>query len=716
VVTEIYGTVSAIHYRNEKLQIIVKNVVISDQDNSYVTQFHNRKLGAVCYAPEDMERPKIGANVAVHGTFHNFDKPRNPGQFDMALYYRQRGIDFSLSNAEVVKTSEGYSILGETLYQMRSASEKSFDRLFDEDKSSILKAMILGDKDYLSKETKTLFENSGCSHLLCISGTHIGIIGLALYYLLRRILRRKDAACVIASFVMFLYGLLSGMGSATLRAIIMFVMCLAADVLGRTYDVFTALAVAALVSLIINPVLIYDAGFLLSFGAVTGIALLKDMPASLAVVIFTFPLMLHFFYQYPLFSLFLGVFLIPLMGALLIGGILCIPVGLFFPLRILALPVDLLLEVYIRSCRAAVSVPGAVRVVGDPGVVRIAVYYLLMFGARYLAARWQRITGAARWKAAGNSGTDRWKAAGNSGTAGWKALGDIVVARWKYLGCIALLIFISVNPRRGMQLYMADVGQGDCLVMYDREACVLMDCGSSDESGVGEYRLIPMLKSLGISRVDAVLVSHTDEDHVSGIRELLEEGALEGIEVRQLFLGWNAAEDEAGQKILDLAKESGTTVSYVSRGDCLKAGGMSLRCLSPEMGQAGDKNELSLVMRLEYGNFSALLCGDVEGSGEEALIQELVREKNMGMITKVNIYKSAHHGSRGTNSAELLGLLKPEATLISCGVDNSYGHPHAEAISRIEEVGSNIFITKDIGAIGVWTDGNRIKVSGQIEE
>lgn len=618
----------------------------------------------------------------VSGTLRCFKRPTDPGQFDMALYYRQRGIDFALSGATLLETSQSFSAAGELIYSLRKAAEMSFDSLFDEEQAAILKAMILGDKDYLSKETKKLFENSGCSHLLCISGTHIGILGLALYSLLKRVSRSKAAAGISAALLMCLYGAVCGMGSATFRAIVMFVMCLAADVLGRTYDVFTALAAAAVAALAVNPVLIYDSGFVLSFGAAAGIAVLRDIPASLAVSVFTLPFMLHFYYQYPLYSLLLGAVLIPLMGVLLTGAILCIPIGIFFPLKALALPVSLLLNVYTGACRIASMLPGTVRITGKPGAARIALYYILLFLFTYISARHRAL------------------------------------AKWKYAVYVLLTVLAAATPIFGMHMYMADVGQGDCILMYDSRACVLMDCGSLDESEVGEYRLIPMLESLGISRVDAIVVSHTDEDHISGIRELLVSASDEGIDIGEVFFGADAADmadtagfaDEAKAELSAAAERSGIRTADIGRGDVITAGGMSLRCLGPGRSQAGDKNERSLVLRLEYGNFSALLSGDVEGSGEDALISELSREKSKGMTTRVNVFKAAHHGSRGTNSSELLELLGPDISLISCGENNSYGHPHAEAVERMEKAGSRIFITKDHGAVGIWTDGNIVKI------
>lgn len=212
---------------------------------------------------------------------------------------------------------------------------------------------------------------------------------------------------------------------------------------------------------------------------------------------------------------------------------------------------------------------------------------------------------------------------------------------------------------------------------------------------MGKYRIIPFLKYRGRNVLDYVFITHMDEDHVNGIEELLGQ-EIGGIDIGHLVLPDLETRDERFGKIEKMAQRRGIPLIYLRRGMVIQAGDLSVKCLYPEKGNAGEeKNESSVVLRLEYQKFSALLTGDLEGRGEETVM------KTGG--DSVTLLKVAHHGSSNSSGEEFLRTFRPGISVISCGRGNTYGHPHAEVLERL--AGSMILRTDQDGAVTVSTDG-----------
>ena len=255
---------------------------------------------------------------------------------------------------------------------------------------------------------------------------------------------------------------------------------------------------------------------------------------------------------------------------------------------------------------------------------------------------------------------------------------------------------------------MLDVGQGDGLFLRTEggTAC-LIDGGSSDIKQVGRYRILPFLKERGVGRLDYVLVTHTDGDHISGIRELLEQaGEPGGIRVETLLLSEQSAAEEAGLQLIELAAQAGTSVRQIEAGMVLADGSASISCIHPGRGSFyADKNAGSLVLRLTYGDFSILLTGDLEETGEREIL-------DAGEELTCDVLKAGHHGSRFSTTEEWMEKAAPKLTLISCGKNNSYGHPHEETIARIREAGSGVLMTPEQGAVTIYSNGRDFWAEG----
>ena len=326
---------------------------------------------------------------------------------------------------------------------------------------------------------------------------------------------------------------------------------------------------------------------------------------------------------------------------------------------------------------------------------------------------------------------------------------------------LGLLIgLLTGNFDCGSRVTFLDVGQGDGIVVETGQGAYLFDCGSTSRKNIGEYVLKPYLKSRGIRSLRGVFVSHPDEDHMNGVIELLENGADWGIVVEQLFLPAIAEEKrtESFATLLAAAEAAEVPVSYIKCGDEIRDSQLRLLCLHPEENttladanaysecfyvevfakkmkqeaiddrKANDASGGSAIegsgengsfagnserkdFRVNDGKINILLTGDVEGEGERQLMQELQEQRGQREF-RVDILKVAHHGSGYSTGTEFLAAASPATAIISCGRNNSYGHPHAETLQRLEDARVPWYGTMDYGALTVTVDshGNRLRV------
>lgn len=639
----------------------------------------------------------IGNTIRMNPPYRIWEPeaPSNPGQFDARLYYQTQHITCLASgkNATIVKDECFWP--GELLRKLKKELGYRCERLFGEEQSGVLRAMLLGDKTELDADTKNIYQKSGMSHLLAISGLHISIVGMSLYGFLRKRGCSYEMSGSIGFALVMLYGGMTGMSVSTVRAVTMFTLAVLADLLGRSYDMLSALAAAALLLLLEQPLYVRSASFLLSFGAVLGVGLVypaiqslfrvsgklgSAFLVSLSIQLSTLPLIQWFYYEFPIYSIFLNLAVIPLMGVLMLCGIASLGMS-FISWRIAGIPAFVcrgILYIYEWLGEGTLQLPKAVIICGKPELWQMLLYY------------------------GGMAAFVIWRSQVREKEKGRKEKGMAVVI------IILLCTCLQLRFHKGLSFTMLDVGQGDGLFFRtDGGTTCLIDGGSSDVKQVGTYRILPFLKEQGVGTLDYVMVTHTDGDHMSGIEELLEQaGKGGGIRIKTLLLSEQSAREEQGLRLKALSREAGTDVRIIKAGMVLKDENAKLVCLHPEE-RAGyrDKNAASLVFRLSYGDFSMLLTGDLEETGEREILQQ-------GEELSCNILKAGHHGSRFSTTEEWLREVRPQLTLISCGKDNSYGHPHRETLERLKDIGSQVLITTKQGAITVHSDGKGFRAEG----
>ncbi len=417
----------------------------------------------------------------------------------------------------------------------------------------------------------------------------------------------------------------------------------------------------------------------------------NGLQSSFSVWIVTLPVQLFFFSEVSLFGIFFNLLIIPLMGVILLLGI----AGLFlkeishlFAFLTGSAFTDLEITV-ISICRYAEGIFFAIIKAGGSLADRLSFTMWTpgkpVYGKMLLAFCLLLL-----FCLLGNLSE-------NGRTFPEKF--------WKYrLGILlGVILLLAGYPAHNLQITFLDVGQGDGICMELPDGRVyLMDGGSSDVSKVGNYRLVPFLKAKGIRKIDAVFLSHGDTDHINGIAELLEEKQI-SIDCVCLPAG---AEQEEFAEIKDLARMRNISVRTIQAGDFWENNGTKFWCLNPaDVTESG--NAASVVLYMEYQNFSMLLTGDLEGEGEKS-VAALLRSN---AITGISVLKVAHHGSKNSTKEEFLRQCSPAVAVISCGERNTYGHPHKETLERLNDMGTAVYRTDCSGAVQITVAGNRMKVT-----
>jgi competence protein ComEC len=691
---------------------------------------NNKYKYVQCYmSSEDYQEPSIGETVRICGTVKTFSPNSNPGEFDSRLYYSTLKISYRIKNARITGQNGKKSIYRETLYQIRTHLERALDKCLDEEDAAVMKAVLLGDKNYLKDEIKEQYKLNGIFHLLVVSGTHFSLIGLGIYNLLRRCRLSNLWSMAVSVVFMYSYGSMCGMGSSAFRAILMFSFRILAPVVGRTYDVLSALALAEVFLLMDQPLYLYSSGFLFSFGAVLGITVLSPClglsflqvndgkmkfagedkeknkkllfrigsivrngtVTGVSIALMTLPVYGLFYYTYPVHSLVLNLLVIPLMGLLMTSGIICIICGLVLvPMgKIIGVFIHLILTFYKLLSSSGDVVRSFTLYMGHSEPAQVVAYLVLLI-AFVVVSR--------HFLGSGLKGNNRY----------YLLRHDV----FRFGIIIVGIIILTFHSSHGLEMDFIDVGQGDGIVISCDGKHMLIDGGSTSKKNVGKYQIIPVLKYKGIGTLDAVVLTHEDEDHISGIFELMDDMEKGGINIKQLMLP-EVAEGSRGDKYHKLEKratELRIPIAYINTGEAFCLGNAKFTCLNPQLNMVTEgANAYSTVLYMRYDQFTALFTGDMEEEGLENVKKEL--RDFSGKSSELTLLKVAHHGSMYTTDNEFLELTRPKVAIISCGIDNSYGHPHQELLDRLAVFNARVYRTDQSGYIQVVENGNKMTIS-----
>lgn len=665
---------------------------------------------------EKINSLREGMHVRLEGMLVLPELPRNPGQFNRRIYESGKKIDFYLENPTVLEVKEQRSGVREVVEIWKTEMMNRCEKIYQDEEAGILEAMLFGEKSELSGDIKELYQAAGISHVLVISGLHISLLALAVAGILRRLGFPMPVWVILSVGVLAGYGILIGQPTTAVRALLMFFVLQGARLLGRSYDLLSALAFAGILMLLDNPDLILDGGCRLSFCAVIGVgwyvseknkifrsigekekrknrgkggkgssagAILENIRAGWYLWLFTLPVMLDTFYQVSVVGLLWNLVAIPLLPVIIAsGGLGVVLAGWNIFLGSLAgSPAYGMLQLYQEIGNISEKLPVGMWTPGQPSKPVIAGYYLVIF--LLVLVEKQLIKREKRWKI------------------------RKIFPGMELCSMLLLLLLVAHPWQQREKITFLDVGQGDASLLQSGGQTLLLDGGSTSQKNVGTYVILPYIKQQGISCLEAVVLTHTDQDHINGVTEVLDEGKKGWLTVKNLMYPYWMEGTEQGKQLKKLAEEAGASCRKIRAGDRLTIGKAEAVVLYPkEQEKIAEPNAGSLVLFWKWEGVRAMFTGDLPEEKERELLQNL---------PACEILQVGHHGSATSTCREFLEQVQPSLAVISCAMKNRYGHPSPDTVDRLKKTGCEIRYTMKSGAITIRKRGREILVTEYLE-
>ena len=668
----------------------------SEKHRTYRAQSPSEKQDRDPTADRNPEasRPLPGEWIEVYGKISPVEAPRNEGVFDFRLYYRTISVHGSMYGTSFRVIGGEPKPFARGLQELRLRMGDILDQLLSPQDAGIYRALLTGDKSAMDEDVRSLYQENGIAHILAVSGLHLSILGLGVYELLRRFGRSKAASGSVAALLIISYGILTGCSGSALRAVLMLLLRFLAAAVGRSYDMLTAMAAAALFLLWKEPFMLFGAGFQLSFLAVLAIGLCRALPApkhplleglwlSFYLQLLTLPVILFHYFRFPLYGIFLNLIVLPLMGCVIYSGVFAVGLfGLSEKLATIAVGGGhWILRLYTLLCTHCAALPYSSLLLGRPSMHSILLYYTAL--------------GVVTWALAERHAAER------SGLAACRLPLPCIV-----LPLLLSLLCLPAKQPQGLEITALDVGQGDGFILRNQGLVMSVDGGSTSDQRLGENVLVPYLESQGIGHIDLALITHCDADHYSGIQYLLEEEPK--MSIGELLLPRVAMQDARYDALRDAADARDVRIRYFGQGDCIDLGEVEIRGYYPAGTERLEAaNDHSIGMLLRAPDFQMLFTGDMDEDCERQMLAALW-EAGAG-YPKIDVLKAGHHGSHTSSSEALLAALRPDYAILSYGVGNDYGHPHAETRERLRRYDVKMLETGVMGEI-------RITVSSEAPE
>ncbi|MGE5613126.1 MAG: DNA internalization-related competence protein ComEC/Rec2 [Bacillota bacterium] len=671
-----------------------------------------------------------GSEVVFEGMLTQPKGARNPGGFDYRSYLAQKGVGASVfAYPYFIETMEGKG--GNFIVRAGMAARNRIVHVIENSlprqQAGLLNGMLIGYKKGLSEEVREVFGNAGLLHIVAVSGANVAFLMLPLSFLLKLLRVPKRIANILVIMFLFFFMFVAGFEPSVFRAVVMATVFLLSAALYREPDTYSAMAVSCIILLAINPCMLFNIGFQLSYGATLGIVMLsgnientavlriirgktqKILSATLAAQLGVLPVTLIHFNKISVISIIPNLLAAPMLELITILGMLMAVLGQF------SLAVSRLvgylncnfLSLVLYIAKWASDMPFSVARTATPTLALAAAYYFVVWFLLW-----------------------------------YKPLKGI---RLNMRHTAAVLSFAAVAALIGYVLpgrlvvVFLDVGQGDsAFIRTYTGRTVIIDGGGSDtgaDSRIGENTVIPFLLDYGATSLDAVIATHPHGDHTQGLEDVLEQ-----MKVARLIIP-SLVDESYFDRLLAIAGKRNIPVSRCSKGDVIKLDNRtSIRVLSPEAGipvEEDSLNNVSLVLKLDYGETSVLFTGDAETEAEERLMEGVFKPCGNGtglpdgvvvppsdgmglphdgtrfakdvLELEADVLKVAHHGSITSTGREFLEAVNPEAAIISVG-KNKYGHPSQHVLDLLREMEIKCFRTDECGAVILTSDGKSIRL------
>ena len=656
--------------------------------------------------------------------------------FDYAAYLARQGVGGVMYAQRLDLVDEGNgSPFYRRLYGLRHRLAASAAAVIPQPEAALAQAMLLGIRDNIPPELRDAFRRSGAANLLAISGLHIGILLTAAMGASVALFGRRYYLYLLAPLAaIWLYALLSGMSPSAARACIMGSAYLAAIAAGRRSNTLAALGIAAALMVAASPNVIFSISFQLSFAAMAGIAALGDgcraalrdilermaparlglRPAlaaladivgvSVAVGVAAAPLVAYHFEQVSLVGVPAMLLALPALPLFLVSGALAAAIGLAS--ETIALPFGWLAwgtgAYIIAAVEALASLPRAAVGVGGLPIWALVAYYIALAALALPAIAFPRglreLAGRIGLRPRDNHDDDVEYSTARAGVSAW------LIAPAAFAAALVWADALSADDR--LRIHFIDVGQGDAAFIEAPGGVQALIDGGAHPLAV--TRFLSDRMRFNDKRIDLVVATHPHSDHIGGLTPIL--ARYEVGHVLERRVQYDSAAYLEWRRAVDAEAAEGAVVIEAMPGQALLLGdGIRLEILGPPpvllAGTASDADNASVVLRLAYGDVSALFTGDMRGEAERALLAS-------GALVDSDVLKVAHHGSATGTTRVFLRAISPAAAVISVGADNRFGHPAPDVVQRLREYVSAdmLLLTSERGDIDFITDGKRLEL------
>jgi competence protein ComEC len=673
------------------------------------------------------EHFKYGEKLRVRGTVVEARGMRNPGGFDYNYYLKSRGIDALIYPSGAMVESLGSEDLNELAglaVNLRMELVNNIEKALPEPAGNLLSAILFGQKHRLPTRVEENFRKAGAGHLMAVSGLHVGLVAALVAGLFRLFGLKGRFPLVVAILLVIAYACLTGLRPSAVRAALMVSAALGALILDREQDLPSAIAFAALVTLVYNPLLLFTVGFQLSYAATLAIIyagkplsgllsalhcprfLNAPLTVTLAAQLGVIPLTVYHFYTLSTGALLFNLVLMPLMGLIVGFGMSGAVISLFLP-RIGALLINAsypLLEMMIKITSLG-DHPLLYMPVRPPGLAMIIGYYIVCLIIIFFYYKRQDglLTGG------NDSSPERIIAARIIAFLKLEKVGTGRVIIF-ILAVVVIIAWggIYYGDVHALRVTFIDVGQGaSAFIESPCGATILIDAGGKpayygDPGEVGEMIVMPFLLYKGVKKIDLAVITHPHEDHYGGFIPLVDH-----FSIGKMLISPVQGEADYYISLLENTRLKNITVEEVIEGQVWAFPcGLLLEVKGPPttlyQSTSSDLNNNSVVIMLHYGEYKILFTGDIE---DTAVGDLLARDAGLG----ADLLQIPHHGGYLALMPQLLEAVDPYAAVIQVGT-NSFGHPHSEIIQALQIAGVQIFRNDHHGAVTVTINSRGMEI------